>query len=123
MSAEEHVMNTHDDHHDTAPAHATLSGYIKGFLLSVILTAIPFHLVMTGALDNQTTVAVIMAMAVIQIIVYMIYFLHMDAKSEGGWNFLSMVFTLIIVAITLSGSLWVMYHLNMMPQHDMSQLP
>ena len=129
MSAEEHAMDTHadhhGDHHDTAPSHATLGGYMKGFILSVILTAIPFYLVMAGTLDNQTTVAVVMAMAVVQIVVHMVYFLHMDAKSEGGWNLLSLVFTIIIVAITLAGSLWVMYHLNtnMMPQHDMSQLP
>ena len=133
MSAEEHVMDaprdshgdTHGDHHDTAPAHATLGGYMKGFILSVILTAIPFYLVMTGTLDNHTTVGIVMAMAVVQIVVHMIYFLHMDARSEGGWNLLSLIFTIIVVAITLAGSLWVMYHLNvnMMPQHDMSQLP
>lgn len=41
----------------------------------------------------------------------------MNAKSEGGWNMLSLMFTLVLVVITLSGSLWVMYHLNtnMMP--------
>ena len=52
-----------------------------------------------------------------QIVVHMIYFLHMNAKSEGGWNMLSLMFTLVLVVITLSGSLWVMYHLNtnMMP--------
>jgi cytochrome o ubiquinol oxidase operon protein cyoD len=47
----------------------------------------------------------------------MIYFLHMNTKSEGGWTFLALLFTLILVVITLVGSIWVMYHLNqnMMP--------
>ncbi len=55
--------------------------------------------------------------AVVQIVVHMIYFLHLDAKSEGGWNMLALIFTVILVFITLTGSLWVMYHLNvnMMP--------
>jgi cytochrome o ubiquinol oxidase operon protein cyoD len=57
----------------------------------------------------------------------MIYFLHMNTKSEGGWNMLALIFTMVLVVITLSGSIWIMYHLNnnMMPasMHDMSNLP
>ena len=63
------------------------------------------------------------AFAAVQIVVHMVYFLHMNAKSEGGWTMLALIFTLVLVVITLSGSLWVMYHLNsnMMPApvHDM----
>ena len=74
-----------------------------------------------------TTALVILAFAVVQIVVHMVYFLHMDAKSEGGWNMLALVFTTVLVVITLSGSLWVMYHLNtnMMPHsmHDMKNMP
>ena len=52
-----------------------------------------------------------------QIVVHMIYFLHMDTKAEGGWSMLALIFTIVLVVITLSGSLWVMFHLkhNMMP--------
>jgi cytochrome o ubiquinol oxidase operon protein cyoD len=53
----------------------------------------------------------------VQIVVHMVYFLHMNAKVEGGWNMLALIFTIVLVVITLSGSLWVMYHMNtnMMP--------
>jgi cytochrome o ubiquinol oxidase operon protein cyoD len=49
--------------------------------------------------------------------VHIIYFLHMNSKAEGGWSMLAMIFTVIVVGITLSGSIWVMFHLNnnMMP--------
>ena len=49
----------------------------------------------------------------------------MNTKSEGGWNFLALIFTLVIVAIAIAGSLWVMYHLNtnMMPQMDHDMIP
>ncbi len=113
--------------HDAAPGHATLRGYLTGFILSVILTAIPFWLVMAGPIDSkQTTAIVIMAFAVVQIVVHMIFFLHMDARSEGGWSLMALLFTLILVAIALTGSLWVMYHLNtnMMPgMPDVNSLP
>lgn len=113
--------------HDTAPGHATLRGYLTGFVLSVVLTAIPFWLVMSGVLDSkQATALAIMAFAMVQIVVHMIFFLHMDARSEGGWSLMALIFTLILVVIALTGSLWVMYHLNvnMMPgMHDMNRMP
>jgi len=113
--------------HGTHPSHSTLRGYLTGFILSVVLTAIPFWLVMGGPFDSkQGTAIIVMAFAAVQVVVHMIFFLHMDARSEGGWSFLALVFTLILVAIALTGSLWVMYHLdtNMMPgMHDMNQMP
>jgi len=118
----------HADHgHDDGASHSTFKGYMTGFVLSVILTAIPFWLVMTDAFEQSSTTAmVILAFAAVQIVVHMVYFLHMNAKSEGGWNMLALIFTLMLVVIVLSGSLWVMYHLNhnMMPtMHDMKIMP
>lgn len=107
----------HDDDHDDG-MHATFKGYVTGFVLSVILTAIPFWIVMDKVFDKSSTTAlVILAIGAVQIVVHMIYFLHMNSKVEGGWSMLAMMFTLVLVVITLSGSLWVMYHLkqNMMP--------
>lgn len=116
----------HDDHHDDAVSHSTLRGYLTGFFLAVVLTAIPFWLVMGKVIPNPQTLGVVLLIfAAIQIVVHMIYFLHMDTRSEGGWNMLALIFTLILVVITLTGSIWVMYHMNtnMMPgmSHDMSE--
>jgi cytochrome o ubiquinol oxidase operon protein cyoD len=118
----------HDDehHHGIEIPHASMRDYVIGFVLSVILTAIPFALVMTGALSAPVTAVVIMGFAVVQIIVHMVYFLHMSPKAEGGWTLTSLIFTLIVVVIMLSGSVWVMSNLNanMMPQaHLESQIP
>ena len=108
----------HDDHGGGEASHSTFKGYMIGFVLSVILTVIPFWLVMAKVFsDPSITIALVMILGAIQIVVHMIYFLHMDTKSEGGWNMMAMIFTIVIVVIALSGSLWVMYHLNnnMMP--------
>jgi cytochrome o ubiquinol oxidase operon protein cyoD len=63
------------------------------------------------------TAFVILAFAAVQIVVHMIYFLHMNTRSEGGWSMLALIFTVVLVFIVLTGSIWVMYHLdhNMMP--------
>ncbi|AVR97002.1 cytochrome o ubiquinol oxidase subunit IV [Pseudoduganella armeniaca] len=112
----------HDDHghgHDDGSAvHGSMKDYVIGFVLSVILTAIPFWLVMNNVIESPATTAyVILGFAAVQMVVHMVYFLHMNSKSEGGWNMLALIFTVIIVVITLAGSIWVMYHMNknMMP--------
>ncbi|AMP00081.1 cytochrome o ubiquinol oxidase subunit IV [Collimonas arenae] len=110
------VPHSHD--HDTHVDHGTVKSYVTGFVLAVILTAIPFWLVMGKVIDkSSTTGIVLLAFGAVQIVVHMIYFLHMNTKSEGGWTMLAMLFTVMVVGIMLSGSLWVMYHLNhnMMP--------
>ena len=111
------------EHPETQPdqmgsAQGTFKSYMTGFILAVILTVIPFWLVMGNVLgDTLKTSIVIMALAAVQIVVHMIYFLHMNTKSEGGWTFLALAFTLTLVVVTLAGSIWVMYHMdqNMMP--------
>jgi cytochrome o ubiquinol oxidase operon protein cyoD len=115
----EHNHHGHDDHgHGGDGHHGSLKDYAIGFILSVILTAIPFYLVMTKAFDKSSTTAiVVLAFAAIQVVVHMVYFLHMSGKAEGGWSMLATIFTLVLLVIVLAGSIWVMYHMNinMMP--------
>jgi cytochrome o ubiquinol oxidase subunit IV len=114
-----------DGHGEGHGLHLTLDGYLIGFGLSVILTAIPFGLVMSGVLESKNATAfAITLLAVAQIIVHMVYFLHLDPRSEGGWNMMALIFTAVILIIALTGSLWIMYHLqqNMAPM-NMNALP
>jgi cytochrome o ubiquinol oxidase operon protein cyoD len=108
--------------------HGSRAGYLLGFFASVILTGIPFLLVMNPVFaDARITALLVMAFAAIQVVVHMVYFLHMNSRAEGGWTMLALIFTLVLVGITLSGSLWVMYNLNanMMPMtaQDMRNMP
>jgi cytochrome o ubiquinol oxidase operon protein cyoD len=137
MSAADHAAdesaqdnrNVHSSQeHAGGEAHGSFKEYVTGFLLSVVLTAIPFWLVMGGVLPSkQATILIVIALAFVQILVHMVYFLHMNTRSEGGWNMLALIFTAVLVIITLSGSLWVMFHMNenMMPaeSHEMRTAP
>ncbi len=95
---------------------------MTGFVLSVILTVIPFWLVMGEVLDSRVaTILIVAGLAAVQVIVHVIYFLHVSAKAEEGWLITTIVFTLIVVVIMIAGSVWVMWNMNenMMPAHDM----
>ncbi|WP_312304893.1 cytochrome o ubiquinol oxidase subunit IV [Diaphorobacter nitroreducens] len=120
MSAHE-IHAGHDDHgHDHDDLHVTKGDYVKGFLLAVILTVIPFWLVMADVIQNRTTAVLVLGIfAMVQVVVHMVYFLHMNGKIQGGWTMLSTIFTIVFLAVTIIGTLWVMFHMNanMMPAH------
>lgn len=118
MSAHDANLDSPLHSHGDTHGHGSRRGYLIGFALSAVLTAVPFWLVMTGPLSNpQATAAVVIALAFVQILVHTFFFLHVNTKAEGGWTLMALVFTVVMVAIVISGSLWIMYHLNsnMMP--------
>lgn len=100
----------------TGASHATLQGYLTGFALSVILTAVPFGLIMSGV-RASVAVPAALGLGAVQMVVHLIYFLHMDRASAKSWTMAAFVFTLIILLIVVVGSLWVMHNMdvNMMP--------
>ena len=103
---------------DGQSGHFTLRTYLTGFLAAAALTAIPFWIVMARPIeDAMTSSIVIVVLAIAQIIVHTIAFLHVNARAQGGWSLIAYVFTAVLVVITIAGSLWIMVHLNsnMMP--------
>lgn len=93
--------------------HGDVRSYVIGFFLSVLLTALPFGLVMSGAMPASQAVPVCFAFAAVQIVVHLVYFLHMNGKSSRSWNGAAFLFTLVILLILMVGTLWVMVHMNM----------
>ena len=83
------------------------TGLNIGFLLAVILTLIPFGLVMTDAFeDTVSTALIIMGLGVLQIIVHMVYFLQMNRRAERSWTLPALIVTVLLVAVLLVGTLW-----------------
>jgi cytochrome o ubiquinol oxidase operon protein cyoD len=93
-------------------SHGSVKSYLIGFILSIILTVIPFAMVMNGSATKTTLIAVLTLCAVVQIVVHLIYFLHLDSSSEQRWNVVALAFAALIIVILVVGSLWVMLHLN-----------
>ena len=85
---------------------------MTGAGLSLVLTALAFWMVMGGSASHAMVLGTVVGMAVVQIFVHLIYFLHMNTSSEERWNLVALVFTVLIIAIVVVGSLWIMYNLN-----------
>lgn len=98
---------------DDSGAHrGSFKAYLTGFILSVVLTIIPFAIVMSGTLHHSFILFGIFAAAAVQITVHLHYFLHLDTSSAMRWNMLALVFALLIMILFIGGTIWIMYHLQ-----------
>ncbi len=104
------------DHTTAGASHGNTKQYTIGFILSVILTVIPFGMVMAGGFGRGIVMAVIAITAVAQVLVQLVYFLHMNSSSEQRWNVIAFIYTVLCIAVLLVGSVWIMnyLHYNMM---------
>jgi cytochrome o ubiquinol oxidase operon protein cyoD len=106
---------THGHSHEThiegsgGAGHAGYKEYAIGFILSVILTVAAFYPVMVpGTLPQSWLLPWLAILAVVQVFVHLVFFLHMSAASEQRWNVTAFGFALLVVLILISGSLWIM---------------
>ncbi len=95
----------------------TFSSYISGFILSLILTALPFWIVMHPEFSRSVIIVAIVTLALMQIIIHLVCFLHLTSTPEPFWNIISFIFTILIVALLVGGTVWIMINLmnNLMP--------
>ena len=63
---------------DHGASHGSVKTYMTGFILSIILTVIPFWMVMNGSASMPVILGAILVTAVIQILVHLVCFLHMN---------------------------------------------
>lgn len=96
----------------TGVSRGSLKSYLTGFVLSLILTAMPFALVMRGTWSAPAALAGIFSAGLVQILVHLHYFLHLDTTSAARWNMVALIFTFLIMALFVGGTLWIMSSLN-----------
>ena len=97
---------------DTGAATGSFRTTARGFVLSLVLTVISFGLVASGAQPGSAILFGLSGAAVVQMLVHLHYFLHLDASSAARWNVLALAFTLLIMFIFVGGSIWIMFNLN-----------
>jgi cytochrome o ubiquinol oxidase subunit IV len=97
----------------TGESHGSVGSYVMGFVLSVILTALAFGAVLSGAVQGHDALYVIAGLALVQIVVHLVFFLHMNTSSGQRWNVMAFGFTVLVAVILIGGSLWIMHNVSM----------
>ncbi|WP_299665714.1 cytochrome o ubiquinol oxidase subunit IV [uncultured Psychromonas sp.] len=106
-------MSHNEIEHDAS--HGSVKTYLIGFVLSVILTAIPFYVVISGDFSKVTTLWSIVILAIVQIWVHLKYFLHLNFITENGrLNSFSFLFSAMIIIMVVGLSIWIIYASNAM---------
>lgn len=91
--------------------------YTIGFVLSLALTVMSFGAVRLYGFSGSQMLGLIVALAVVQLLVQLVYFLHLGSSKDARENTVVFACTIGLILIIVAGSLWVMHNanLNMMP--------
>ena len=89
-----------------------MKSYMIGFVLSIILTAIPFGLVMVPTLSKVATLWIVLVFAVVQVLVHLVYFLHLDRSKEQRDNVIAFVFAGLVILLLVGLSIWIMFSIH-----------
>ena len=100
-----------------AGGHGTWHGYLIGYICAAVLTTAAFILAANDWMTPASVVAAVSVLAIAQMLVHLIFFLHINTAPEQRTNILAFATTMLIILIVVVGSLWIMSHLrhNMMP--------
>ncbi|MDU0810215.1 MAG: cytochrome o ubiquinol oxidase subunit IV [Burkholderia sp.] len=88
----------------------SISTYISGFIISVVLTSASFSIVLCSLFSAVTSLIALSVLALIQIIIHLVYFLHINRSSDRGWNLIAFVYILLTGLILILGTTWIMYN-------------
>lgn len=99
---------------------ASVKSYSTGFVLSVILTLLAYVAVTNHWLSGVGLILLIMGLASVQLVVQLVFFLHLGRGEKSRWNVVAFLFMLLVLLIVVIGSLWIManlnYNMNMTPE-------
>jgi cytochrome o ubiquinol oxidase operon protein cyoD len=122
------------DHFDAAPGDEELNvhehgaggilGYSIGLALAVGLTIASFWVGATDTVWGPAIPVALIVLAIAQMGVHIVFFLHITTGPDNTNNVLALAFGILIVALVLFGSIWIMHHLNhsMMPMEQMKEM-
>lgn len=110
-------MSTNNEHQTT---HGSYGAYITGFVLSIVLTLAAYFLIVNHWLLGLGALLFVAVLAILQLLVQLLFFLHLGEERGPRWNLMTFLFAGMVVVIVVIGSLWIMYNLNYNMTHDMT---
>jgi len=101
-----------------------IRGYLIGLILASALTVASFYTLHTPLIWQPAIPVALIVLAVAQIGVHLVFFLHITTGPDNTNNVMALAFGLLIVFLVIGGSLWIMANLNqnMMPMDELMQM-
>ncbi|HEX6661908.1 MAG TPA: cytochrome o ubiquinol oxidase subunit IV [Sphingomicrobium sp.] len=89
----------------------TLS-YVIGLALALILTGVSFWVASTSVLWGPGVAVGLVVLAIAQMGVHLVFFLHITSGPDNTNNVLALAFGVLIVFLVMIGTIWIMSHMN-----------
>lgn len=98
----------------TSPESYTITArpYVVGFVVALVLTAVPFGVVATRALAPVPTFTIIATAAIAQIVIHLRYFLHIGFRKSSRERLITLTFAFVLLVLMVGGSIWIMFDLH-----------
>ena len=98
--------------------------YVIGVVLALLLTGISFWVASTSALWGPGVAVGLVVLAIAQMGIHLVFFLHITSGPDNTNNVLALAFGVLIVFLVMIGTIWIMGHLaaNMGPTPEMMNL-
>ena len=106
MTKNKAVISNHESE------HGTFRSYVSGYTLSITLTLVAYLLAVHRHFSNFVIISSIVALALIQFIIQLVFFLHLGKETRPRWKLFVFVFMILVVLILVFGTLWIMNNLN-----------
>lgn len=113
-----------DEHLEGGGISQRVLGYLIGLGLAILLTATSFFIAGTDLFWQPSIPVALVVLAIAQMGVHLVFFLHITAGADNTNNILALAFGVLIVMLVIGGSLWIMANLNhnMMPMDHIMQM-
>ncbi len=85
--------------------------YLVGFVACLVLTIIPFVIVVTGALSFGATLGTVGAIGLLQIVLQFRFFLHIDLSEQKREDLQLILFSTLLLIIMALGTIWILGNL------------
>ena len=101
-----------------------ITRYVIGFVLASALTAASFYVLSSSLIWGPGIPVALVVLAIAQMGVHLVFFLHITTAPDNTNIVLALAFGVLIVALVIAGSLWIMDNLNqnMMSMPQMMQM-
>jgi cytochrome o ubiquinol oxidase subunit IV len=101
-----------------------VASYLIGLGLAVLLTIVSFFISGTTLVWQPSIPVALVVLAVAQMGVHLVFFLHITTGPDNTNNVLALAFGVLIVLLILTGSLWIMANMNhnMLPMDQMMRM-
>jgi cytochrome o ubiquinol oxidase subunit IV len=101
-----------------------LLGYLVGLALATLITIVAFFISQTTLVWQPSIPIALFVLAVAQMGVHLVFFLHITSGPDNTNNILALAFGVLIVLLLIGGTLWIMYHMNhnMMPMEQIMRM-